>query len=407
MRELSTKTKRNMNVISVKQAVVSSVVGVMGLALISLVPMMFENLDSGEYMVIQHPTSGELSVYTEPGLKYQGLGTVTKYPLRKQYSFCDSGCESAPKRLRFNDGGSALLTGSISWEMPGSAEQIIKIHRKFNSTKGVESQAVQAMFDNAVYLSGPLMSSTESSGERRAELVQAINDQAQLGVYETKVSTAQKLDELSDKPKTVSITEIVRDTKGQAVRQSQSILQEFGVRLLPMSISELSYSAEVESQIQARQQATTSVQLAVANARKAEQDTITIAKQGEAKAATAQWEQEAIKAKAVTLAEQQLQVAKLAEQEAQSYKRTQILIGEGDAARKRAVLEADGALEAKLAAYVQTQAIWARSFASYKGALVPQTVIGSAGQSRLASQDLLEMLTVKTAKELNLDLKTK
>src|SRR6266850_592837 len=47
----------------------------------------FEYLDAGSLMVIQSPIKGELTWYITQGIKYQGLGKVTKYPRRQQFWF--------------------------------------------------------------------------------------------------------------------------------------------------------------------------------------------------------------------------------------------------------------------------------------------------------------------------------
>lgn len=375
--------------------------------LIVVLPQLVENLDAHELMVIQSPVSGELTVYTDPGIKWQGFGKVTKYPRRAQYSFMDTAkSESNSKKLRFNDGGHANLSGAISWEMPLKAEDILNIHRKFGSAEGVEQQGVAKMIDAAVYLAGPLMSSTESSGERRAELVHYINDQAENGVYVTRVVEKQMKDQITNAVKLVSVTEIVRDEKGLPKRQQGSILAEFNIKLLPLSIAELKYDKIVEDQIAQRQKATTEVQIAQANAKKAEQDAITIAKQGEATAAKAKWEQETIKAKAVTEAEQKLRVAELAAKEAEQNKRAQILLGEGESARRSLVMSADGALDRKLEAYVEIQKYWADAFAKYSGNMVPSVVMGgAAGNSAVSNvQDFMALMATKAAKDLSVDM---
>lgn len=368
---------------------------------------MFENLDAHELMVIQSPVSGDLTVYTDPGIKWQGLGKVTKYPRRAQYSFqAEEKSDGTSKRLQFNDGGHGNLSGAVSWEMPLKPESIVEIHKTFGNAEGVEQQAVAKMIDAAVYLAGPLMSSTESSGERRAELVQYINDQAERGVYVTVVKEKETIDPITNTKKTISYTEIVRDEKGMPKRQQGSILAEFNIKLLPMSISELKYDSVVKDQIKQRQVATTQVQIAQANARKAEQDALTIAKQGEATAAKAKWEQETIKAREVTLAQQKYEVATLAAKEAEQYKKEQILRGEGEAARKRLVMEADGALDAKLQAWVKSQEVWAKSVATYQGQWVPSVVMGKSDQqSGNGAQAMVDMLTIKTAKDLGLDMR--
>lgn len=408
--------------------------GVLGVVLVVVVLIagaltansLFENLDAHDIMVIQSPFSGKLAVYTEPGVKWQGFGKVTKYPRRSQYDFSTRdvlpngrlGPKDTSKRLRFNDGGHGNLYGAVSWEMPLDKADIVKIHKTFGSAEAVEQQAVAKMIDNAVYLAGPLMSSTESSGERRAELVQYINDQAEHGVYVTQSKTISTKDPITGSEKTVVQTEIVRDKLGHPERQQSSILAEFHINLLPLSINELKYDSIVEGQIKQRQKATTEVQIAIANARKAEQDALTATKQGEAEAAKAKWAQEVIKAKEVTQAEQKKQVAEIeAQQEldvatlkakaAEQYKREQILRGEGEAARRQLVMQADGALKQKLDAYIEVNRNYANAIARYQGAWVPSVVMSGKGQGTGAgngASDLISLLTAKTAKDLSMDL---
>jgi hypothetical protein len=374
-----------------------------------LVPSVIENQEASDLMVIQSIT-GELHCYTDPGPQWQGLGKVTTYPRRDTYDFdthlkeVDNG-----KSLQFNDGGKGKLYGSVNWEMPLDCKQIIAIHKTFNSKEGIEAQGVAKMVNSAVYLSGPTMSSTESAAERRGELVELINDQAQNGVYQTATRNVERPDPITGEKKLVAVVEIVRDAKGIPKRQQGSILEQFGIHLQPMAVEKLVYDEVVEKQIAEKQRATQNVQLAQANARKAEQDAITAVKQGEAKAAEAKWTQEAIKAKEVTIAEQKLAVATLGAKEAEQFKREQILRGEGEAARKQLVMAADGALDQKLEAYKAVNSYWADAFSKFQGQMVPAVQMGasSGGTSSMGNaQALVEMLTAKTARELSVDLVT-
>lgn len=375
------------------------------------IPNLIEVQDASEYLVIQS-VRGELNVYTEPGPHWQGFGKVTTYPRQSQYSFCSTKtgakCDEANtigKKIRFNDGGHATLNGFVLWEMPSDELSIIKIHKKFRSPEAVQNQAVAKMIDGALYLSGPLMSSTESSGSRRAELVQYINDQAENGIYVTETANTITKDALSGEEKSEPVTKIVYAPTGQPKRQQSSLLADLNIKLQPMSINELAYDGVVENQIAQRQKATTQVQIAIANARKAEQDAITAEAQGKADAAKAKWEQEVIKAKLVTEAEQKLEVAQLAAKEAEQYKQAEILRGQGEAERKRLVLQADGALEKKLDAYIKVNALYAESISKYQGQWVPSVVMGGSDSSKQSgAQNMIDMLSVKTAKELALDL---
>lgn len=399
-----TKTTRKLGL-----AIGAVVILVLGLFIAPIAVMnLWEVLDANEVMVIQS-IGGTLTVHTEPGPKWQGWGKVTKYPRRAQYSFVTEGEKNDnSKKLRFNDGGHANLSGAVSWEMPLKPEAIIAIHRTFGNAEGVQQQAVAKMIDAAVYLAGPLMSSTESSGERRAELVQYINDQAENGVYVTRVVEKEVADPITGAKKTVQATQIVLDDKGNPRRQQGSILAEFNIKLFPLSITEIKYDSVVENQIKQRQEATTQVQIAQANAKRAEQDAITTAKQGEASAAKAKWEQETIKAKEVTLAQQKLEVATLAAKEAEQFKREQILRGEGEAERKRLVMAADGALDPKLEAFKTVNKYWADAFGSSTGQLVPSIVMGNQAGGNSSSvnnaQLFMDLIGMKAARDLSLDV---
>lgn len=364
---------------------------------------LFENLDASHVMVIQSPVSGELAVYTDPGVKWQGFGKVTVYPRRATYTFGVVDKVDNSKKLRFNDGGHGNLYGASQWEMPLDAPSVVAIHKAFGSAEGVESGAVARMIDAAVYLAGPLMSSTESTGERRADLVQYINDQAAHGVYVTRVKTVDTVDPVTGNRKEVLTTEIVVDKDGTPRRQQGSILQDFKIRLLPLSITELKYDPVVEDQIKQRQQATTQVQIAQARARQAEQQALTAEADGKAAAASAKWKQETVKAQVITEAQQNLEKATLAAKEAEQYKREQILRGEGDAQRKQLVMNADGALDAKLEAYVNVNKNYAEAIQNAApGAWTPTVVMGPGSQG--GASTLVDLFTAKTARELGIDM---
>lgn len=380
--------------------------GVLAAAFVIIgIPNLVENLDASEVMVIQG-VNGDLSVYTEPGPKAQMFGKVTTYPRQRQYVFAVEDEKDTSIKLQFNDGGTATLHGSVNWEMPVDNENIVKIHKAFGSAEAVEKRAVVKMMDAATYLAGPLMSSIESAGERRSELVNVINDQAERGVYVTRVIAKSVTDPLTKEVKTENVTEIQRSEAGAPKRQQGSILAEFNIKLQPISIKNLDYDDIVKKQIVDRQKSTTAVQLARAQALKAEQDAITAEKNGQATAAEAKWKQETIKAQQVTEAEQKRDVAKLAEEEAGFYKAKEILIGQGDAERKKLAIAADNALDPKLQAYIKVNGYWADAFSKFQGSMVPQTIMGNNGANTSAVgnvSDFMSLMTARAAKDLDLD----
>jgi len=251
------------------------------------------------------------------------------------------------------------------------------------------------------------MTSKESYAEKRNDLIYYIEDQASRGVYKTRQMEVKEIDALTQEEKLVTKVEIQHDTKGLPMRQEISPITLNSIKLYNISINGISYDANVEKQIQTQQQAIMNVQTAMANAKKAEQDVITISKQGEAEAAKAKWEQEVIKAKEVTQAEQRNKVAQLDVETAKLTKQKETLEGEGIAAKKRLVMQADGALDQKLEAYKVVSKYWADAVASYPGNWVPQIIMGGGDNkgNNNAAMNMMEMLSIKAASDLGLDMR--
>ncbi|MDP3734934.1 MAG: SPFH domain-containing protein [bacterium] len=382
---------------------------------------LFEHLDAEDLMVIQSPWSGTLTWHTNPGVKGQWFGKVTKYRKRDQFWFSaksDQGKKAKESlQVRFNDGAHATISGSIAWEMPVDDKSLRALHVRYGSHDAIQQQLVRTVIEKAVYMTGPLMSSKESYAEKRNELLRLMEDQVQRGVYRTETVQERQPDPMTGQSRVVNVVKLVLGKDGQVLRQETSPLEEFGVKTFNLSINEIEYDPEIEKQIQLQQQATMQVQLAVAKAKEAEQETITVAKKGEADAARAKWEQEVIKARQVTEAQQKFEVAKLGAQQqlevarldaqaAEQFKLAETLRGQGEAARRHLVMEADGALEKKLATYERVSQFYATAIQNFKGNWVPSVVMGnnSSHVAGSGAQELIDLLTVKTAKELGLSL---
>jgi regulator of protease activity HflC (stomatin/prohibitin superfamily) len=378
------------------------------LTLAFVMPRLWEDVDAGEVVIIQDPFDGDLHVYTEPGWQWQGMGRATHYRKSNQFWF------SAPKDesesdlsipVKWNDGGHAAISGSVRYDLPLEKESLIKIHSIFGSQESIEAQLIKTNIEKAIYMTGPLMTSKESYAEKRNDLIYYIEDQASRGVYKTKQIEVKEVDGLTNEEKMVTKVEIVEKTPGQPVRQEESPIKSYGVRLYNISINGIEYDKSVEKQIQTQQQAIMNVQTAMANAKKAEQDAITIAKQGEAEAAKAKWEQEVIKAKMVTEAEAKRKVAEEDVKTAELNKRRDILEGEGIAAKKRLVMQADGALEQKLAAWRFSEEKKWEAFGKFQGNMVPLYQSGSSTNDN--ATNWMEIMGMKAARDLNLDVKIK
>jgi len=383
-------------------------------------PMIVENVDASEIVVIQSPVAGDLKVVADPGWTWQGMGTVTKYPRRNELRFLDTECIKANADakmtaatgglpIRFYDGGNATLCGTISWLMPLDPKSVIDIHKEFRSADAFEVQAIRRSMQSAATFSGPTMTSFESAAGKRNELLQIMNDQTLNGVYQT-ISKNVRAKDIAGVEKDMTVTEIVRDEKGQPRRAQASYVEKYKVQMLPMTISHFAYEKRVEEQIQQQQAATNAAVVAIANAKKADQDAITAEAQGRATAAKAEWEQKTIAAKTIAQADAQVTIANASVKEAEAFKKAETLRGEGEAARKRLVMEADGQLDKKLEAIVSINKMYAEAIKSAQpGAWSPSVVMGGGSQGNGGSNAaaLVDLMTAKTAKEVGVDLSVK
>jgi hypothetical protein len=297
---------------------------VLGIGLLFLIFLIFagriiESVDNSEIVIIQSAFTGKITIYTTPGPVLQNFGTATHYKKSNQFWFSkntDEGHgEDQSIKIRFNDGGHAQISGSVRWYMPSDDKAILKVHTDFGSQHAIEQQLIRQVVTKSIYMTGPLMSSKESSAEKRNDLLSYIEDQSINGVYKTKQEDIKIHDELMNTDKTVTVVKIV-EFNNMPVRQEISAIKTYNVSLQGLSLNAIDYDNEVENQIKVQQQAYMQVQTAIANSKKAEQDAITTELQGKASAAKAKWEQEVIKAQAITQAEQQKEVAALEAQTA-------------------------------------------------------------------------------------------
>src|SRR5262245_55921446 len=136
-------------------------VGVLIIVVLFVSANLSEYVDASELMVIQSPLSGHLTWYTSPGVKWQGLGKVTKYRKRDQFWFSlktDQGKKiDESLQVRFNDGAHAAISGSIAWEMPIDEHSLTALHVRYGSHDEIQKLIVRPDLAEADYVNGQLM----------------------------------------------------------------------------------------------------------------------------------------------------------------------------------------------------------------------------------------------------------
>jgi len=403
--------------------ILSAVVGVALAAAIGIGwDQAVENVDSNEVKVFQGVISGDLTVHQTAGIKQRWFDQIATYKKRdfvefnapKGMAMDDPNAKIYGMPIRFNDQGAAVIFGDASYTLSTNEKELKLLRTEFPTMEQLEAQLIRPAIQRAVYMTGPTMSSKESTAKKRPVLVEYITDQTNNGVYKIETSDEEIIDPLSGEKRTVTVATILIDVKAinQRARLEESPLERFGIKIFNLQVKKIKYDKNVERQIEAQRKIFMDIQTAIAKAKEAEQNAIKAVEEGKANAATAKWAQETLNATDIALAEKNKKVAKLDKEAARFTKDKDILLGQGIAEKRKLIMKADGALKMKMDTMKEIARINAEAIRDYKGNWVPQIVYGGGGGTGgtaqySAAQTMMETLTVKAMKDLSLDLSTK
>ena len=410
---MATKNETNLLALGIKIALgfVVLLVGVI------LVVNMVTTVGADEICVKQDLVGGQLHVWDTSGVHWQNFGTVTRYKRSAQLWFSAKQDKGKPTddsiKVRFNDGGHGNISGSLRYTLPTDPNKMIQLHQTYHSMEAIDHELVRQVVNKGVYMSGPLMSSRESYAERRADLINYITDQIVYGVYRTEHEQVKTVDPLTGQEKVVDTVKPQVDAASPngIKREEESPIQRFGMNASNITINSIDYDPVVEAQIKQQQEAIMAVQQAIVNAKKAEQDALTVEQQGKAAAAKAKWDQEVQKATAVTAAEQEKavavtqaeknkEVAQLSLDTAKLAAQQTVAEAKADADAKRLQVAANNNLEKRLDAWVSVETAWANAYGNQRQ--TPDTVVGSNSGASGLNQGLVDMLMTKTARDLQI-----
>ncbi len=412
-----------MNTISTK--LITTIVFI--IALLVVVVMAFGINNAGHRTVVQYPT-GTLYVKFSPGIYPQWFGTAEVYNdvITFDYDKTDSDVGSSIDQIgisvRYQDGGTGTVYGKARFSLPNDEETMLHLHKAFRSNRGVSQKLIKSITEEGMNLTAGLMSSEEAYAEKRSIYTQWASQQISKGKFQTQLQKVSTLDESTGKTVTKNIPVISYGKNGLPVHLA-SDLADYGISVNGFQITDWDFEPKTLQQIATKREATMAIITAIANAERAKQDAITSEEQGKANVMTAKYEKEVVKEQAIVDAQREKQVAVIsaekrvevarqqkleAEQKklaAAEYKQEQILRGEGDGAYKRIVMEADGALAQKLNTYENVMRRFAEAIEKQKW--VPEVQMGAASNGGSNAMTLIEMMSVKAAKDLALDLKVK
>lgn len=378
------------------------ILGIVGIAVALLIivfsGMLFEDADKSKNYVCQMPITGSYVVWTDGGLQWQGGGTVREYSKTSQIEFTElekndegyiSNGENPAASTTFNDKGRGFIVGSFRVVLPNDDLNMMNIQRDFGSEKALINNLVRPTLYKVVTSCGPLMSSLESVSETRTDLIHYITDQLNNGVYKTRSRKMEVVNEITGEKEIRTQAEIITDSNspGGYKRQENSPFSQYGIKCGLVSITDIKYDRATQSQIDAQKQANLAVITAKTQATKAMQDAITIEEKGKAEAAQARWEQEKLKAVAVTKAEQEKEVSRLAAEKAKFDKEKIIAEGQAEAEANRLKVQAGLTPQEKAEWDYKTAVGVAQALADSKVQWVPSVMMGNGSGNGNSAMD--------------------
>jgi ribosomal protein S11 len=394
----------------------SALTGIFALVIIAIMVFLFqgafEDCDKSKIYVNQYPFTGNYAVWTEGGLQPQYWGNIYEYSKTTQVEFTgakknDDGYvadgENPAAAVTFNDKGRGFIIGSLRVVLPIDFEHMSKIQQDFGSEQALISTLVRPTLYKVVTSCGPLMSSLESVSETRTDLIQYITDQLNNGVYKTKIKKVEVVNELTGDSDVVAKAELISDgnAPGGFKRQEVSPFSQYGITCNLVSITDIKYDKATQDQIDAQKGANLAVITSKTKSLEAIQKTILVTEQGKQAAETAKWEQEKEKARAVTKAQQEFEVAKLEAEKAEQVARKVRAEGEAKAAANRALVSAGLTPLEKATIEKETAIGVAQALANSNVQWVPSIMIGGSGSNSNAMDAVGLNMMMDIVKKMN------
>lgn len=392
---------------------------------------------------------GDEKVVTEVGYatKWFGKATPWKQAQTLQFSIVKDG-EQGPEidggvgvdnyKIVFLGNVDGTVEASTRVRMP-SGEQFLKIAREYRTPENFMQTAVVPAVKETLQTTASLMTADDYFAGARSEFGSSFEDQLRNGQniikrkeVQVAVSTErQEGDKLvsgagsdGEQKRTTFVTEKEVDSKGRELRKPQQFVL-LGAEVVEARITNILPNEQFRARMVKVQTAQADLAIARADRLKEEEGKLLSIAKGQRLVEDKRQETLRDQVERTTNAETDkllaITKASKAEEEAKIAKRTsQELLekakidaqatktsADADAYQKRVVLEADGALQAKLDAYVKAVEATAQGIAN---ASVPTTVFGGSGEGigRAAEiQNFMNLQNMQAMKTLGLDMSIK
>lgn len=382
----------------------------------------FSYNDAGERTVVERVDGQQFTQYS-PGVFYAGFFAKEKaYPNQISVSYQsdqpdlevkDGTIEIGKITIRFGgDATTAKVSGIVQYILPVDEKEMIEMHNAHRTLESLVSKRIAPYTKECLQSSAQLMSSEMHYSGGRASMSQDFSDQLKNGVFILRTTDKIVYDSLEKETKRVYETAIITDKNGNAKRKFSSI-KEYGVTVADAAITDVDYEERVDKMLGKKIDASTKASVSKQELLTAQQQQLTAKAKGEQRLVEIEYAQKQEQTKQVVAAQTKVEVAKqdmeqqriqaqAAELEARKIK----TLADAEAYAKQRVMSADGALDKKLAAYKEVQRYWAEALKGYQGNITPSIVTGGGNVGNGAT-NFMEIMGIKAARDLNLDLKNK
>lgn len=260
---------------------------------------------------VKQSITGNLEVINTPGPYLQGFGTITSYTASQIFELSKEGNDDKPISVRFSDGGTALVSGSVQFILPTDPQSLLEMHNFYRTEEALRVRALKQIFVEAVQQTASLMKSEESYSTRRSEFAALVDEQVKRGIFVTEATEAKEKDVDGNEFNDVNIV-IKKNEKGERLIAKPSPLIPYNITVGQITIKDFDYDETIDSLIQKKKEAEQQKVVARSQAEKSKQDAITARERAAAEVAIAKGQEEVEKIKEVTRAEKEKAVAILA-----------------------------------------------------------------------------------------------
>lgn len=291
---------------------------IIAMALIIMLPMMIENVDTTQYKIKQAAIVGTMTCHDTEGMFFQNLGKVVSYDKTGTFYFSEEnidggeGDDSDPLPATFQGNSTGQVTGYLKYRLPIRCEDQLILNSEYRNKEIVRMDLVRNAISTAITQTGPLFTAEEANIDRRPEFTKLVREILEEGEFLT-VTTDDIRYEDGDTTngQRYKVTKMFLDKDGNRVITKPSVLKRYGIEVIALDIKKITFDPKTRELMDAKKNAEQQRIASKAIAESAKQDAVTVKAQGDANIAKAKAEQEVIKITEVTQAEKQFEVARL------------------------------------------------------------------------------------------------